>query len=525
MPYCDWFFEHEQIWACMWSGMDFGGPHVDVVGCEVSCWPCDDVSGLPIGVDAYGQRWLRPALGAESRDATGVRRPISSGVPVLLPRGSTYYELAACWEQKADGTLWEWFGKTICDCNDKCPEILPEGYCLLIGMLHTCFAFEGFRWPPDFFVCTGQYVGHTPIVIPMTTNVLGQAALARTTNRHEVLQSPNTWCTSNFGVFCWGHTVSSDCSQPGGWPEYYNEPHHRLWDFAYVTSFAARFAEHPALPDDFQAAVAARNAVMEFITDDIAAGADGQLHLDQLDSARRFAGPADNFNFVLDYWGRVWNPRSADNWTAFADLPAVMEFPNSKLANTGHPVIAEYVIMGAAIELSMVLHRIKSTPPCTASGPPEETHSIYPLVRMKITVWMGMRVQFPDGAPRYLERTWRDPPDQVPLRIVNGYDQPFPRITPANSDRVVYIDDTERTLAPPPIIVWQGHRGFFSDPPTEDRFHYDLYAGGYRECRAAAAGLDGMLIPAIESHPDNEEGDRKRIWTGSFKFTFPWRDP
>lgn len=520
-PQCDWF-QSDQIWACMHSS--FMDP--SVIGCDVSCWPCDDVSGgLPIGVDSYGRRWVRPALAAESRDATGARNIISSDTPVLLPRGNTYFELAACWQQLANGDVLEWFAKTICDCNDKCPEDPPD--CdFLAGFFHTCFAFAGFRWKPEVFICTSKYIGHAPLLLTLSTSALGQAAMARTTNR-TIIHSPRTWCTSNFGVFCWGHTENSDCDQPPNFPNYYNEPHHSLWDYADITHFGPRFTEDSTGPDDYQAAIDARNVVMEFIDADIAQGFDGLFHVDQLSSPRRNASPDANWNVLLDYWSAAWNPRPGDDpaeWVPFDDLPAVMEFPNSKLVNTGHPVIAEYVIMGVAIELSMVLHRRKTEPPCAfGPRPPEETHAIYPLVRMKVTAWMGIRVNFPDGAPRYLERTWRDPPDQIQLQIVNGYDQRFPRITPVNSDQVTYIDESDRRLDPPPLIVWQGHRGFFSDPPVEDRFHYDLFKNpDVRECTAVAAGLEGMAIPAIESHPDNDEGDRKRIWTGSMKINFPW---
>ena len=516
--------------------LDFGLPGT-VIGCAVSCFSCDDVTGVRPGVDAYGRRWVRPSLLAESRDATGERRPISSDTPVLLPRGNTYFELAPCWQQVDDpedrgGRVFEWFNRTICPCNDACPD--EAGCDFLIGFLHTCFAYTGFRWAPEYIICTGQYVGHVPIMLTLATNALGQAAFARTAHRTIIFPSGDTWCTSNFGVQCWGHTESSNCIQPPNWPEYYNEPHHALWDYAHITSFAARFGQDQTDPDDYRAAIDAKNAVMEFIADDISEGFDGLLHLDQIESVRRGASPATNWNLLIDYWSRGWNPRPGDDpedWVPFADLPAVMEFPNSKLVNTGFPVIAEYVIMGAAIELSMVLHRIKSVPPCHPDpGTSEQNHALYPLVRMRVTVWMGMRVQFPDGAPRYLQQTWRDPPSQVRLSIVNGYDQPFPRITfngqlhPANSDQVVYIDDSDRRLDPPPHIVWQGHRGFFSDPPTEDRFHHELFDGGERECKSAAAGLEGMIIPAIESHADNDEGDRKRIWTGSLKFVFPWRE-
>lgn len=518
MPFCDWF-EKDQFWACMHTSyMD-----ADLIGCDVGCWPCDDLEGFRIGVDSYGRRWIRPSLAAESRDATGVRRAISSDTPVLLARGTTYFELAPCWRQTTHGDVLEHFEKAICACNDACPAD-PTVCEFLDGFLHTCFACTGVRWPPNAFICTSKYVGHVPLLLTMLTNAFGQAALARTSYR-TALYEPNTWCTSNIGVLCWGHTESSDCTvYPPNWPNYYDEPHHTVWDYAEITSFAARFGQDATLPDDYQAAIDARNVVMEFIQADIAAGFDSDMHLDQIDSQRRDAPWEANWNATMDYWGRGWNPL-AEGW-AFAALPAVMEFPGSKLVNTGHPVIAEYVIMGAGIEMSMVLHRRKTTPPC-AGGPrsPEETHAIFPLIRMKVTVSMGMRVTFPDSEFRYLDRTWReasDPNRLLRLQIVNGYDQPFPRIIPANSDQVTYIDDAGRQLDPPPLIVWSGHLGFFSDPPTADRFHYDLFAGRARECTAVAAGLDGMLIPAIESHPDNDEGDRKRIWTGGLKLKFRW---
>ncbi len=532
MPFCTWF-QDDQIWACMDPGLDFGGPDIGVVGCDVSCWPCDDVNGLRIGADIYGQRWIRPSLGHESRDAHGKRVPILSDAPTRLPRGVTHFELATCWSQSATGAVLEFFTTTICECTDQCTDDLPDLCSFLEGFIHSCYLFEGFGWKPATFICTSLTVGHAPLLVRMSGGGLGRGASARATNDPAF----NTICTSNMGVFCWGHTVGSDCSQPPNWPDYYNtNPNlaYSLWDYAHVTSFAPRFVVYSSLPADYKAAAEAKNKVLEFVGDDIAAGSEGIFHLDQIESARRFASPAANWNALLDLWGRGWEGRLGDDpgeWVDFAALPAVMEFPNSYLANSGHALIAEYVIASASIQMSMVLHRLKKTPPCAANPrPAEETSSIYPMVNMTISVHMAMRVRFRDDEadPHYLQRTWLDPPDQVDLLILGGYDRLFPRISSSdgqtNLDRIVYKNAAGTTLAPPPLVTWKGHMGFFSDPPTEDRFHYTLADKGVAECTAIAAGLEGMKIPAMESHPDRLAGDRKRVWSGDVGFVFPWRD-
>jgi hypothetical protein len=357
------------------------------------------------------------------------------------------------------------------------------------------------------------------MVLAITPGLVGQGYFLRTNK-----------CSSNLGVLCYGHTVSSVCYYEDPGEDYYND-WHNVWDFCYST-IRARFAEHPTAPDYFQAAIDARNAVMEFIENDTDAGANGLLHLDQLDSARRRASPGQDLNTLLDYWARGWDPRGPagpGEGIAWNDLPAMMEFPNSRLVNSGFPVIAEYVLMRAYVEMSMVLHRISDFDAQVGDDDDEVIYPTYPIIRVRVFAHMGMRVRFIDDGPHNLERTWRDPPDSVPLIIDgNSYDRPFPRILPANMDQIQYIDEAGRTLTPPAFIRWDGHLGFLSDPPTEDRFHYGVWWGSPQllryHCKAMAAGFDGLQIPAMESHPENEEGDRKRIWTGHMEIAFDWRE-
>ena len=528
MPFCVWF-QADQKFACMSPDLDFGGQQT---GCEVGCFLCNVSDGALdiVGVYSVGTRWVRPSVRLESRDAHGRRQPLISNVPRLMPRGLTHYELAPCFTQRHLVPGEEHFNLSICDCPFTFDPVdgwfpclgLPPAT-LVPGKMCACWAFLGYGWPPRSglfnVLCTGIFLGAEPVDLRFLSGRIGQAALVRTDE-----------CTSNLGVLCWGHTENSDCDLDPG-EEYYND-RRDVWNFCH-SRIRARFVEHPDAPDNFQAGIAARNVVMEFLENDTDLGNAGLMHFDQLNSARR-SEEDQNRNSQLETWSRSWPTQGDPDPIPWDDLPVVMEFPNSKLVNTQFPVLAKYVIIGASVEMSMVLHRISEFDGLFPDRDGSEVENpTYPIIRIRIDVQMGMRVRFADGDPQFLDRTWRAPDDPertVLLTIDSGYNQPFARVLPANMDQITYIDPEGRTLAPPPLIRWDGHLGFFSNPQTTDRFHHGMWTTPgnpqvlRNHCRAMAAGFDGLQIPALESHPDRDEGQRKRIGTGHMTITFPWRD-
>lgn len=503
MPRCRWF-ENDQIYACMDPSGNFGD--LWLLGCEVGCRPCDtgnnDAGAFAssIGVSSFGLRHVRPRQGAESRNARGALERIHSNRPVRLPRGRTEFSLAPCW----DNFGREFHQLDFCDCPPPlCREEddpLPPFYRLFVKIA-TCWWFRGVQWPPREMQCTHTTYGHDPMLVPMESTNLGQGAFART-----------EWCTSNLLVVCRGEVHPENvCISETPWGRPFYVENHRLWDIAQILDISARFVDDPTAPVAHRAVVAAKNKVMQYVEDDRQQGFDGLLHFDQMDAA-----PS---NSALDFWARGKNLLNDPGWES---IPVIMELPGSHLVGSGHPIIAEYVMVNASFWMSLVSHVVKEQNPL---GPLAERAAQYlPMIRMTLQFDMGVRVRFPGTGEHFLLRTWNDPPDNVLLSLDNQADGAFPRVLPENLDRIRYVDAQGRTFSPPARITWKGHMGFLSDPPTETTFDWDyderpdIANQPWAKCCSFARAMDGVVVQAIESHP--ETSDTRRLWRGSVKLRF-----
>lgn len=549
----------------MVPGAQSGG--VTVVGCEVGCAPCPDdpqVLQRSIGVSSLGLRWARPGptetspgtllISHESRHADGIRRPLVSNVPVRLPKAQTFFELAPCHDNVGreafalDPTGPEASDvSTICGCGPTiCPPAEEDAVFLFVGLMNSCYVFAGVQWPPRFFICTGVIGGNYgfgPIRFPMTPGSVGNASLARVGRVERAAQVDQAkGCTSQMLNLCRGEL------EPGGPCTTYDDPGHyntglnsasrNAWSFCRIDEMEPVFLKDPAGPDTYQAEVDAKNAVLGYLTADRDLGGSGLMKFDQLDGSIS--------NESLDFFDRGWPVVSEGQGPPpFDTLPRVTTFPGSHLEGSGEPLLAEYVITEAFIQMSIVLHRIETYSFLSLPTQPEpEDQETIPLVRIRIKVLMGMRVSFSQAGPNVLSRPWADPPDTIPLTIENRVGPRFPRVLPVNADRIVYVDDLGRTLRPPPLIVWEGHSGFFSDPPARNRFsHWYMDQVGFstiaHECCALNYGLSfpppeghpqdpptegdtGLIIPAMESHAAELAGERRQIWDGHLTIRFPW---
>ncbi|KPL05338.1 hypothetical protein AMJ85_11945 [candidate division BRC1 bacterium SM23_51] len=179
--------------------------------------------------------------------------------------------------------------------------------------------------------------------------------------------------------------------------------------------------------------------------------------------------------------------------------------------------------------MSLVLHRENRYEPL--SGNPHEDTDVVtlPLIRFEIDLLTGVRARFTKPGSAYLSTPWKGEGSKIELTIENRYAERMPRILPVHKDKIVYKNSFGWELNPPTRVRWRGHLGFFSDPPTANTFDYDYYneLGSTTvecECCAMAHGLDSLSIPALESHPSAEAGNRKQIWAGDVKIRFPWEN-
>ncbi|KPL05363.1 hypothetical protein AMJ85_11920 [candidate division BRC1 bacterium SM23_51] len=389
----------------------------------------------------------------------------------------------------------------------------------MLGRIPTCYVFSGFGWPPRpeyrrEMQCTGVRVGHGPLLVSFIPGSVGQATSART-----------SWCTSNLCALCHGHVESSNCDAPN--KDYYND-WFSIWDYAEIAVDNAAFALPPLnAPLDFQSAVLAKNAALAYVASHALPNpGGGTLRFDQLDSVRRYSSPVANWNGNLDVWSRTWNVHiPADEMIPWDSLPVITTFPGSRLLWSGHEIIAEYVLVGAEMHMSLVLHREDRYRPLSHEPHEDTDVATLPLVRFEIELLTGVRARFmkPDSA--YLSTPWKGADSKVELTIENRYGERMPRVLPVGMDKIVYKNWLGWELAPPTRVRWRGHLGFFSDPPTANAFDYDYYdqvpdTVNY-ECCAMAHGLDGLSIPALTSHPNADAGDRRRVWTGEVVIRFP----
>jgi len=535
---CSWW-EDDQIYNCIDPSQDFGGG-AELVGCDVNCFPCQtDTEGFRenIGVNPVDAcRWVRPSTTKWSCNAYGINAPLRAGIPQRLPRIGAYYEIAPIYthvDTNQNFLCLEHFNINLCavpllqywDAEaeewTKCPNWLV-GFTPYYapGKRPTCWWFFGNSWFPGVDMqCQSVHYGWRPMLVHMRPGPIGEYAHLRL----------GQGCANNVGALCWGHRKDNRCHAEHEYEtDYYTGEHHSIFNYVLVDASAATFATPDGSDDEWAAIQAAKTAALNYLaTHDLPQDGDVIKNFDQLNSARRYASPDVNHNATLTLLDRSWNMYGGAVTVSYRQLPTVCEFSGSYLLASGHRVVVEYVIVSAEWTMSLVAQRRKSKPLDQEGAPPStQLYGVQPMVRHRIEINMGLRVRFPDGDPRHLERTWLETPDHVVLTIP-PMDSPWPRVEPAGMDRIIFADSAGRVLHPPLRVVWEGERGNFSDPPTEDIFDHDYWLANPTtdeyHCKALARGFTDppFPTPAVESHPEHAVGDRKRIWGGQVTLRFP----
>lgn len=315
---------------------------------------------------------------------------------------------------------------------------------------------EQFPQCPSRSDIAGPRVGHDdperpegPIRVVMISERpdLDQAAFVRTGRAS---------CTSNLGVFCWGHVEhTSNCTTHR--ENLTNSPFFRecthywscgagpdapLWRFFQalrIGGLSARFRDDAPLVD--YAITDLRNAALAWLEADMRLRP-GRTRLEFLGSARVGGNQDANINSSLDLFVSSY---SAPNIIA---APAVASLSGSYLRSSRTPITdAEYVIRQGSIRLSFVPHVVRHR------VPPESINSVFLIFKAHLVLTMGVRC-----APRTL--TFRD----RTITVEQGQDG-FPTVA---GDRMIFADAQGRKVNfPPPRIEVEFDRGPFSDPPMQ----------------------------------------------------------
>jgi hypothetical protein len=441
--------EGNQIYACMDPGLDFGVGS-NVVGCAVNCAPCETHPQhlmYQVGLNNNApRRWVRPSTARESRAADGLNHGLRAGTPIRLPRTPVYVEIAPCFTQTSGGGVplsvtEEHFNMELCDCpfapfvlpdgaHSPCPALSPDEIVYRDGPIPSCWWFYGNKWPPaslvDTMGCPSFRYGHTPMLVALISGGLAGEFRNLRLDNGPYNEYPRLrymgGCATSVGVLCWGHTEQSRCNAEEEFdPGYYNEDR-SAWDYCYVDATNASFVAPSGSDAEWTAIQAAKTAALQHIaTKTLPADGEGVTSFYQLDSRRRYATDAQNFNPQITDWTRSWNMFGNAATLLFDQLPVICEFPGSYLKCSGHSVVVEYVLASVLWEMSFIPYRQKDWPLTVGSPSSQQVFAAYPMIQHRIELNMGLRVRFPDSDPRYITRSWLKTPDQVPLTLNYGY--------------------------------------------------------------------------------------------------------
>jgi hypothetical protein len=180
-----------------------------------------------------------------------------------------------------------------------------------------------------------------------------------------------------------------------------------------------------------------------------------------------------------------------------------------RLRKSGHELNAEWVLVDAAMDCSVHLHRVNRTIPTANQVLAPDT---YPLVVLRVRCHMGVRIDATElaafnaaghtleGSALVLEENYA-PDDNFPT-LVNDVDE------------IEWTDPNGDAVRPPSRVIWKGQVGWRTDPQTEN-------IGA--SCGQIAAGMI-RPIPAMNSHRAGNPGERNLIWTGSIGIRYNGSD-
>ena len=391
-----------------------------------------------------GDRWIKPSLVLESRDARGMHHDLRSREPHPI-LGVVNYDVAPC----HTGFGGECFGVNLCGCDQN---VMPCGFdspnctgigepCL--GLYADTFGYVGSQWLPGSRISCRETTQYETRLIRMEPESLMQAALMRLDIRS--LSRP-TSCTSNRMALCIGTNVDNPCSYSNP-PDsgFYMGQHVNIYSFANIAYNNIGLRERTGLSP---AALIALNIKRMAL-----AKAMSFPSLSQIDSFAAAVGPSVAGNGFLAYWSRDWGVGiPLDQRVA---LGTFATYPNCRLSGSGCPVVVDLYVTSARIEMSLVPHMTYNT-----DLPLTEREKMFVFARFRLSVRIGAVARIVGECS--VQRAWRGDTGPTVLAIANDeMGEVLPVVMPVGEDAILFIDGSGTLFVPPSHADWLGYRGHF----------------------------------------------------------------
>lgn len=514
MPLCPWMIAADEYWTCLraitgqagfgecdtWGGACLGTNDPGEIRNAMA------VSG--VGVNSTGNRTLRAVGNYESRDAKGrwyYPRAGGAAQAWRMPRKAKY-GIAQCFVPEGPASLddatRELWQRDTCDCT-------PVNCGTLNGRpdfaYPTCYAYVNELWENYHVIeCMGAPSPEdSPQLIDLASNYL---------HRNVVVHLDHNWefgacCTPNLGALCYGSdSILRNAGINGG---YYNNLH-AYWNYLRVRGLSASLRTPEAggyLPGSAATEIAAKNAALAWLA---ANYAHPNYGLAALDSRRVSAGDQ---NAYLDRWEKSWNWDTEEAPTIlYCPVVSSSLYPGSQLRKRGIPVSVALCVLAVRIRVALTLDVVDDNPywPPTGYSPygyPELPdpdvalqHQVYPIARCEIELKLGTLCGWSTagGVPGpILPSPW--PFDAERFTRVAGH-----------ADDILYIDGDGHPAMPPNRVLWRGHLGWKSNPPTEkllDLSDLGSIATPELRCNGVLPYLYSIAIPAYHTYQDSRAAD------------------
>lgn len=511
---CAQYKDERGVWREL---CDYGGP------------VCPDCPGGPaergfIGLDGHigqpwARRWVRPReVGTENgrnawgwlasldtfellKDDEAPAHPVRIGLQPIF----TIYDMAAVWMN--DG--FECFGmdqcsahcghdRLLCDFKPDSPRCSPGpgGVPIFRGSMVSCSAKGGVGW---------EGIGHDITCLECASNLSVPVSPASVNplrnNMEQAAWLSLSACSSNRLVGCRGRIPGDPlrCNEEGDENPFYDDHDmHGLWRECRVKFNDMRIEAGDAFnltPAD-RHRLAVKNAALALIAAD-SRGPGGIVDL-------RHMLTDFNSNSSLDYWVSRWSLNGQCE-----HAPVIYRLPRSYMAAAKCRLDVEVVILSASAELSLALMHLRQA--ADGGDPDIYKEDAWPLVRLKVSVELGVRCTFPDG-PCHLVRPWMPEPERdVELGFADGDDCQRRRVQPGGLDHPVFVAEDGVSVIVPQRFTWLGGRSAYTAPPTINISPHGQTTERWRSCNKRGGPYFGPVCCNLAAQLSTAEPGGYRV--------------
>jgi len=513
----------------------------DQIGCDAGCLPCLD---FPEDLQRFGDltngsRWLKPDIGADSRDARGLYHDLRSNESHLVPE-LVRYRRGTCW----DNFGLECFGWNVCSCYaDNAANVVPSGTPATCGegvtvgfpvhgLMPDQVFTQGHRWPlrssgADTLFGDGIHCRKFTDTIEPDRNTHKVEALA--TEIDEMLQPMflhssgrqgaevhKGGCVSNYMVPYAARVTTSECvgsfARGNTDPErHYNAGFSRArFDRLEVRENTTRLREESDVATDIDLpTVRAKNVILDFVRGHTFDAGDGTtVNFEQLDHQYAAVG--------RDALGAYWRQWDGDDQSADQRPVVPGIFGPCFLKHSRIPVVCELRIRFVRMTISLVLHRLFHERRFAV-----DTETCEPHARCRIQVLASVVATLPSGAT--LTRSWLPVghEDRTTALAVENDPRGMPSVVP-DIDEIVYVNPDSQRLRSLLRTEWLGFLGYHSNPSSKDQVRdVDYLAPINDQAQDLANKLSRFRVPAWPYDVDGAFGPGDQVYEGRMTIGFP----